>query len=252
MLRGDLVHTRPEVRDEVVDYNPRVLREPLLHAGAGVVARRAVLIAAQVQHLVREEPRHLADPLVEEVVGLFARGIEVGLRVAQRVVAGGVSKSLGLGTQQHRPRRRSQRPRVAVSRHVELRHDTDTAMARVVDDALDLLLGVHHRDGVVSGPLAEAWKQLGLDGYDARVGNVPAREKLRSGQERTLRSGRSRRLRRPVNSHQCIVFILAAAMASNWRRMPGTVNQWRALRRRIFEAFSGRHKGSGAALTCPA
>lgn len=234
MLRGDLVHTRPEVRDEVVDYNPRVLREPLLHAGAGVVARRAVLIAAQVQHLVREEPRHLADPLVEEVVGLFARGIEVGLRVAQRVVAGGVSKSLGLGTQQHRPRRRSQRPRVAVSRHVELRHDTDTAMARVVDDALDLLLGVHHRDGVVSGPLAEAWKQLGLDGYDARVGNVPAREKLRSGQERTLRSGRSRRLRRPVNSHQCIVFILAAAMASNWRRMPGTVNQWRALRRRIF------------------
>ena len=252
MLRGDLVHTRPEVRDEVVDYNPRVLREPLLHAGAGVVARRAVLIAAQVQHLVREEPRHLADPLVEEVVGLFARGIEVGLRVAQRVVAGGVSKSFGLGTQQHRPRRRSQRPRVAVSRHVELRHDTDTAMARVVDDALDLLLGVHHRDGVVSGPLAEAWKQLGLDGYDARVGNVPAREKLRSGQERTLRSGRSRRLRRPVNSHQCIVFILAAAMASNWRRMPGTVNQWRALRRRIFEAFDGRRTGSGAALTCPA
>ena len=252
MLRGDLVHTRPEVRDEVVDYNPRVLREPLLHAGAGVVARRAVLIAAQVQHLVREEPRHLADPLVEEVVGLFARGIEVGLRVAQRVVAGGVSKSFGLGTQQHRPRRRSQRPRVAVSRHVELRHDTDTAMARVVDDALDLLLGVHHRDGIISCFLAELRKQLGLDGYDARVGNVPARKKLRSGQERTLRSGRSRRLRRPVNSHQCIVFILAAAMASNWRRMPGTVNQWRALRRRIFEALDGRREGSGAALTCPA
>ena len=32
VLRGDLVHTRPEVRDEVVNYNPRAVAGGLSHS----------------------------------------------------------------------------------------------------------------------------------------------------------------------------------------------------------------------------
>ena len=131
------------------------------------VPRAAVdLVAAHVQVRVGEQRGHLADEAVEERVELLARGIHamvVEAELALDLVRPGRARQLGM----------SDEPAPRVARHVELRHDADAAVARVLEDLARFL-------GRVEVPVrAQAVKPREARALDAEplvLGQVPVQD----------------------------------------------------------------------------
>src|SRR5215469_3852600 len=93
------------------------------------------LVSSDVQVLVRKQGSHISDEFIDELVNLFASGIQGGIADAKfafhRKRARGTGK-LGI----------ADNPTGRVSRHVEFRHYTNATLASVLHDLAHVLLSV--------------------------------------------------------------------------------------------------------------
>ncbi len=83
---------------------------------------------------------HLCDKCIEKLVGAFARRIHHRIEDAELpldVEGTGSAGEIGIADE----------PCTGVSRHVELRHDTDAAVARIGNNFAGLLLGIEKSVG---------------------------------------------------------------------------------------------------------
>src|SRR5215217_3651544 len=94
-----------------------------------------VLVAADVQVVVRKERRHLAQKRLEKFVDLFARRIEGGLEYTRPPFN-------GVWTRCATELRITNEPTGAVTGYIKLRHDANAAIAGIRDDLFDLFLRI--------------------------------------------------------------------------------------------------------------
>ena len=100
----------------------------------GVPVLAVVLIAPDMQIFIREQPGHLGEELIEEIIDRVAGGIEYRVHDAPVALDGVRSRSAAQF-------RVTDQPAGGVGRHVELRHHPDAAVIRIGDDLADLFLG---------------------------------------------------------------------------------------------------------------
>src|SRR6185369_8634223 len=106
-----------------------------LDGGIAVPLLALVLVAADVQVVVREERGHLAQKRFEKLVDFFARRIEGGLEDSRATLDRvWTRRAAELGI--------TDEPARAVTRYVKLRHNANAAIACVRDDVFHLFLRV--------------------------------------------------------------------------------------------------------------
>src|SRR5579872_3209582 len=124
---------------KIILQRSRVLKLVLAHEGLdmriGLPLNAVILVVSDVHEAVGEDGRHLCNKSIEEFISAFAG------RIHHRV------EDAKLPLDEERPGRAGQigvsdEPRTGMSRHVELRHNTDAALARIGDNFARLLLRV--------------------------------------------------------------------------------------------------------------
>src|SRR5215813_9407168 len=121
------------------------------------------LVAADVKILVGKELRHLADELIQKLIRVLTRWVH------GRIMNAEMPRNL------IRPRRAGQlrigdEPARGVPGHIELRRHTDAAIARVLNNFLDLVLGVKLPIG---RKLLQSWKLPALHAEALIVRKMP-------------------------------------------------------------------------------
>ena len=112
-----------------------VLTHKMLDARVGVPLNAVVLVASNMQEVVREDCRHLADESVEKLVGALAGGVHDRIENAELAFDmewTGAASEIGI----------PYKPGTAVTRHVEFGNYADAAVMRVGDDLARLFLRI--------------------------------------------------------------------------------------------------------------
>src|SRR6202041_3115529 len=111
-----------------------------LDARIGLPLDAVIFIASDVHEVVGEDGRHLGDESIEKFIGAFAGRIYPRIEDPERpfdMEGGGSAGEIGIPDE----------PGTGVSRHVELGHDADAAVARIGNNFAGLLLSIEESVG---------------------------------------------------------------------------------------------------------
>lgn len=148
-----------------------VLLEPILRVRGVVVAVGVELIETDVEEVVGEDTSQLCVHILDQLVGTLVGNVKLtGVGLDSRVVSPAIVIPPGVGAGNGllvdlEP------SGGGVAGHVELGHDTDTALATILDDGGNVLLGVDLAGRV--SILGHLGVLLDLDGPGLVVGDVP-------------------------------------------------------------------------------
>ena len=135
VLGENLAHSLGEISLQfVLIFKPPLLHEGLYPAIPGPL-RAVNLVAASVEVRIGKKRADFADQTIEESIDLFPRRVDGG----ESVVVVGAER---IRSRQGGKLRVSHEHSLRVSRHLNLRDDADTAVARVIHQFAQLLLSV--------------------------------------------------------------------------------------------------------------
>ena len=129
---------------EIILQRGRVLETVFAHEPLnpriGLPLHPVIFIASDVHEVVGENRRHLCDESIEKFIGALARRIHHRIEDAELafdVERAGSAGEIGIPDE----------PCTGVSRHVELGHDADAAVARIGNNFAGLLLSIEESVG---------------------------------------------------------------------------------------------------------